>query len=149
MKKDKIRSIIKEVLTENQAFKLHTNTTYLRDLVKINTFSPDLRKKLLNILDYVDRNNGIISIDQLRLIRKYLTPNLNVDPVRKVVNEIIRKVNGKYAVYPKKGGKRLGTHSTRAAAEKQLAAIHINKEVIEPADPSKVCLLYTSDAADE
>lgn len=58
--------------------------------------------------------------------------------LREIVREVIRKVGDEYAVYPKKGGKRLGTHSTRKAAEKQLAAIHINKEVIEPADPSKV-----------
>ena len=48
--------------------------------------------------------------------------------VREVVKETIRKVDGKYAVYPEKGGKRLGTHSTKAAAEKQLTAIHLNKE---------------------
>jgi len=58
--------------------------------------------------------------------------------LREIVREVIRKVGDEYAVYPKKGGKRLGTHSTRKAAEKQLAAIHINKEVIEPADPSEV-----------
>ena len=48
--------------------------------------------------------------------------------LREIVREVIRKVGNEYAVYPKKGGKRLGTHSTRTAAEKQLAAIHINKE---------------------
>lgn len=51
--------------------------------------------------------------------------------IREVVQETIRKVGEKYVVYPEKGGKRLGTHSTRKAAEKQLAAIHINKESIE------------------
>ena len=48
--------------------------------------------------------------------------------IREVIRETIRKVDGKYVVYPEKGGKRLGTHSTKAAAEKQLTAIHINKE---------------------
>ena len=48
--------------------------------------------------------------------------------IREVIKETIRKVDGKYVVYPKKGGKRLGTHSTKAAAEKQLTAIHLNKE---------------------
>jgi len=51
--------------------------------------------------------------------------------LREIVREVIRKVGDEYAVYPKRGGKRLGTHSTRAAAEKQLAAIHINKEEVE------------------
>jgi len=48
--------------------------------------------------------------------------------VREVIKETIRKVDGKYVVYPEKGGKRLGTHSSRKAAEKQLTAIHLNKE---------------------
>ena len=47
--------------------------------------------------------------------------------VREVIRETIRKVDGKYVVYPEKGGKRLGTHSTKKAAEKQLTAIHLNK----------------------
>ena len=51
--------------------------------------------------------------------------------IREVIRETIRKVDGKYVVYPKKGGKRLGTHSTKAAAEKQLTAIHLNKEAYE------------------
>jgi|7_EtaG_2_1085326.scaffolds.fasta_scaffold03793_7 8-oxo-dGTP pyrophosphatase MutT (NUDIX family) len=45
----------------------------------------------------------------------------------KVMEETIKKVDGKYAVYPKKGGKRLGTHGTEEAAKKQLAAIEISK----------------------
>ncbi len=48
--------------------------------------------------------------------------------IREVLAEEIRKINGKYVVYPKGGGKRLGTHDTRAEAEKQLTAIHLNKE---------------------
>jgi len=48
--------------------------------------------------------------------------------IREVIRETVRKVDGKYVVYPEKGGKRLGTHSSKAAAEKQLTAIHLNKE---------------------
>lgn len=51
--------------------------------------------------------------------------------IREVVRESIRKVDGKFAVYPEKGGKRLGTHPTRKAAQKQLTAIHLNKEQSE------------------
>ena len=58
-----------------------------------------------------------------------------------IIREMIRKQDGKYVVYPKHGGKRLGTHDTKAAAEKQLAAIHINKEVVEPAAESDVNML--------
>jgi len=58
--------------------------------------------------------------------------------LRELVRETIRKIGDEYVVYPERGGKRLGTHSTRKAAEKQLTAIHLNKEVMTPADPSKV-----------
>tara|TARA_R110000824_G_scaffold179005_1_gene359008 strand:+ start:1397 stop:1828 length:432 start_codon:yes stop_codon:yes gene_type:complete len=58
--------------------------------------------------------------------------------IKEELTETIRKVDGKYAVYPKKGGERLGTHSTKADANKQLAAIEISKkqnEVIDPRQP--------------
>jgi hypothetical protein len=43
------------------------------------------------------------------------------------IDEDIKKVGDEYAVYPKSGGKRLGTHSTKKKAQKQLAAIEISK----------------------
>jgi serine/threonine protein kinase len=46
---------------------------------------------------------------------------------RSQVRETIKKVGSKYVVYPKKGGKRLGTHDTKEDAKKQLAAIEISK----------------------
>ena len=55
--------------------------------------------------------------------------------LRDTVREIIRKVGDEYAVYPKKGGKRLGTHKTRKGAEDQMTAIHISKYG-ENLDPS-------------
>jgi hypothetical protein len=47
--------------------------------------------------------------------------------IHKSMDETIRKVGGKFVVYPKKGGKRLGTHDTEEDAKKQLAAIEISK----------------------
>lgn len=48
--------------------------------------------------------------------------------IRSVMTErIVRLQNGKWAVYPKKGGHRLGTHDTEASAKRQLAAIEISK----------------------
>jgi|TARA_R110000851_G_scaffold15730_7_gene51902 hypothetical protein len=41
--------------------------------------------------------------------------------------ETIKKVNGKYVLYPKKGGKRLGTHDSKDDANDQEAAIQISK----------------------
>ena len=45
----------------------------------------------------------------------------------KILKETIKKVDGKYVVYPKDGGKRLGTHDTEEQAKKQLAAIEASK----------------------
>jgi hypothetical protein len=47
--------------------------------------------------------------------------------IKNTLEETIKKVAGKYVVYPKKGGKRLGTHSSRSAALKQLGAIEASK----------------------
>lgn len=51
-------------------------------------------------------------------------------------NEIIKKVGDKYAVYPEKGGKRLGTHDSKEKAKKQLAAIEISKAQKESKIPA-------------
>ena len=65
-----------------------------------------------------------IHLPIMKAIQLYqnIASNLN-----KPVKETIKKVDGKYVVYPKKGGDRLGTHSTKSAAQKQLAAIEISK----------------------
>ena len=47
--------------------------------------------------------------------------------LKSLVPERIEKVDGKWVVYTSKGGKRSGTHDTKKAALKQLAAIEINK----------------------
>jgi hypothetical protein len=47
--------------------------------------------------------------------------------IKDTIYETIKKVDGKYVVYPKKGGKRLGTHASKAAALKQLGAIEASK----------------------
>ncbi len=44
-----------------------------------------------------------------------------------LIRETIKNVGDEWVVYPKKGGKRLGTHDTKDAALKQLRAIEISK----------------------
>lgn len=58
--------------------------------------------------------------------------------LRTFIRETIRKIGDEYVVYPKRGGKRLGTHKTKAAAEKQLTAIHLNREAIEETFPFQI-----------
>lgn len=48
--------------------------------------------------------------------------------LKTAIEEKIKKVDGKWVVYPSKGGDRLGTHSNRKDALKQLAAIEISKK---------------------
>ena len=47
--------------------------------------------------------------------------------IKALKNETIKKVNGKYVLYPKKGGKRLGTHGSKKSADNQETAIQISK----------------------
>ena len=51
--------------------------------------------------------------------------------IDRLLDETIKKVDGKYVVYPKSGGKRLGTHDSEEKAKKQLAAIEISKKMNE------------------
>ena len=57
--------------------------------------------------------------------------------IKRSMREVIKKVDGKYVVYPKRGGKRLGTHDTETAAKKQLAAIEISKAQNEDLDEGR------------
>jgi hypothetical protein len=53
---------------------------------------------------------------------------VEIDLLRALIQETIRKIGPRtWAVYPKKGGRRLGTHSSEASARRQLAAIEISK----------------------
>lgn len=47
--------------------------------------------------------------------------------LRKIINEVIKKEGSKWVLYDKSGKKKLGTHDTKKAAEKQEAAINISK----------------------
>ena len=62
------------------------------------------------------------------LMEKHNIAEEDVYPIENSMQETINKVGkNKWAVYAKKGGKRLGTHDSKESAKNQLAAIEINK----------------------
>jgi hypothetical protein len=86
------------------------------------------------IVDWIgcgpDRKSKVVIIpskDQTTMSGK-----VNEDIIMRIqFNETIKKVGDKYAVYPKKGGKRLGTHNSKKKALAQLKAIEISKHEIK------------------
>lgn len=52
---------------------------------------------------------------------------MNENLIRQLIQETIKRMGDEWAVYPKKGGKRLGTHKSKASALRQLRAIEISK----------------------
>jgi len=52
---------------------------------------------------------------------------LNENLIRQLIQETIKRMGDEWIVYPKKGGKRLGTHKSKASALRQLRAIEISK----------------------
>ena len=49
--------------------------------------------------------------------------------LRLLIRETIKKVGDEWVVYPKKGGKRLGTHGSKDKALRQLRAIELSKSL--------------------
>ena len=47
--------------------------------------------------------------------------------IRQLIQETIKRMGDEWVVYPKKGGKRLGTHKSKESALRQLRAIEISK----------------------
>ena len=58
-------------------------------------------------------------------VREYFKMNENL--IRELIQETIKHIGDEWIVYPKKGGKRLGTHKSKASALRQLRAIEISK----------------------
>ena len=48
---------------------------------------------------------------------------------QKVMYEVIKKVGNKYVLYPKKGGKRLGTHDTKKVSRNQESAAIVSMNI--------------------
>jgi len=54
-----------------------------------------------------------------------------IQAIAEILSETIRKVDGKWVVYPKHGGSRLGTHTSKEKALAQLRAIEASKHMNE------------------
>ena len=63
---------------------------------------------------------------------------ISENQLRNIIREKIKKVGSKYVLYPKKGGKRLGTHSSKAAAKRQEKAIKASKYSNESIDEAYI-----------
>ena len=112
---------------------VRTDVTKKEDTIVGKSSVTELSIKLIDILKELDGGPPLVGSGgtiqggptpkQVKKMRKFLDKQDDEEEV----DETIEKVDGKYVVYPKKGGKRLGTHPTRKAALKQLAAIEMNK----------------------
>lgn len=119
---------------------LKTSSSKVKDLLKnlSNTeqlvlFSPSIK---LYVILRRGRKESLFYVPTIIVgkfnVNKEDMKFINVDNM--AISETIKKVDGKYAVYPKRGGKRLGTHPTKEKAQKQLAAIEISKKMRESID---------------
>ena len=63
----------------------------------------------------------------LALSKAIKQKSMNEEQATNFIREVIKKIGNKYVLYPKSGGKRLGTHNSRSAAERQERAIYANK----------------------
>jgi len=127
------------VLAKNDTFKFKIDPKAGKLLFKLG----DKDLPLVNI-DVTDGNNDALNTvllqKNLGLVLKKLKsePNVTIpgeepvaepmaQPLDGEVAETTKHVGGKYVNYPEKGGDRLGTFSSKKAAQKQLAAIEISK----------------------
>ena len=89
------------------------------------TTSKDDVEEVANFLMHSEEPSG--NHDAYNSQRPQFIPVDFKNHLKTVMHEKIQKVDNGWAVYPSKGGKRLGTHPTKKAALKQLAAIEISK----------------------
>jgi len=79
------------------------------------------------VYHFITSNFGHHDTDSYNSQQPQFVPVDFKNHLKRSMNEKIQKVEDGWAVYPSKGGKRLGTHPTKKAALKQLAAIEISK----------------------
>ena len=91
------------------------------------TTSKDDVEEVGNFLMNSEESHETHGNDAYNSQRPHFVPVDFKNHLKTVMHEKIQKVDNGWAVYPSKGGKRLGTHPTKKAALKQLAAIEISK----------------------
>ena len=68
---------VEEILNKPKV-QLITNITYLKDLVKINIFSEDIRRRLNSILSNAEGNNNEVTLNQLDFLKKHLKVDIKI-----------------------------------------------------------------------
>lgn len=139
---------LKSHAASNDKFKPATEHAYIMVAPHVSTKLPSgeemsgttIRKAMANLnKENFEEIMGWYDEEIFNMLKKKMSPeevekqdDISVaimEMVEEMYLETIRKVGkDKWAVYPKKGGKRLGTHSSEKAAKKQLAAIEISKQ---------------------
>jgi len=139
---------LKSHAASNDKFKPATDHAYIMVAPHVSTKLPSgeemsgttIRKAMANLnKENFEDIMGWYDEEIFNMLKKKMSPeevekqdDISVaimEMVEEMYLETIRKVGkDKWAVYPKKGGKRLGTHSSEKAAKKQLAAIEISKQ---------------------
>lgn len=100
----------------------------LSEMIKINVGIGDtilvgrFKNKPIKVKTIGTDEHGLPTINGRKVVNFRIKNHVNI------FDETINKENGKYIVRAKKSGKKLGTHSTKKKALKQLAAIEINKQ---------------------
>ena len=93
---------------------------------KVSTFMNKLEKQ--SLIDTLRYDSNKYKGDGFEFLVEILLKSHAYDNRLGITNyQPIQKDDNGWAVYPSKGGKRLGTHPTKKAALKQLAAIEISK----------------------
>tara|TARA_R110001592_G_C12932878_1_gene729658 strand:+ start:309 stop:704 length:396 start_codon:yes stop_codon:yes gene_type:complete len=126
--KSRLRTIINEEF-KKELIEQSSSSEIENDIEKISKDIESLKTAAAKLKSDEQEDEEIKDVsDQAKEVVKGLEDALSESPEIGEFFESIKKVGKKWAVYPKKGGKRLGTHSSKAAAKKQLAAIEISKK---------------------
>ena len=122
-------------MAKHSAMECADDAQAIADMIQETDNLPEwLESKITLAADYMNRVKDYLTHHMNRGDHEHTQMQPQFVPVgfknhlQTVMSEKIQKVEDGWAVYPSKGGKRLGTHPTKKAALKQLAAIEISKQ---------------------